>query len=78
MEFKVDSTTLNLGIPLKDLKLKKNVLLAVIVRGGTIIIPEGSTTIEVDDNVIIISQSGMITEFNNIFDDTYVAGGGVN
>jgi len=48
------------------------------VRGGTIIIPEGSTTSEVDDNVIIISQSGMITEFNNIFDDTYVAGGGVN
>ena len=78
MEFKVDSTTLNLGIPLKDLKLKKNVLLAVIVRGRTIIIPEGSTTIEVDDNVIIISQSGMITEFNDIFDDTYVAGGGVN
>lgn len=77
MEFKLDASTPNLGVPLKDLKLKKNVLLAVIVRGRTIIIPEGSTTMEADDNVIIISESGMITEFNDIFDDAYIPNGGI-
>ena len=77
MEFKIDASTKNLSIPLKDLRFKKNVLLAVIVRGRNIIIPEGSTSMEIDDTVIIISQSGMITEFNDIFDDSSIDDGGV-
>ncbi|MBQ5782117.1 MAG: Trk system potassium transporter TrkA [Oscillospiraceae bacterium] len=67
LEFKLDSTTKNLGVPLKDLKLKPEVLLAVIVRGRTIIIPEGTTTMEADDTVIIISHNGMISEFDDIY-----------
>ena len=77
MEFKLDATTPYLHTPLKDLRLKKDVLLAVIVRGRTIIIPEGSTTMEAEDSVIIISHSGMITEFNDIFDEDYNFNGGI-
>ena len=41
MEFSVGPSTRNLGVPLKDLRLRPGILVAVIVRGREIIIPEG-------------------------------------
>ena len=78
LEFKVGPSTKNLGVPLKDLKLKSDVLIAVIVRGRTIIIPEGSTFLAEDDTVIIIARNGIITDLNDIYqDDTaYTTAGG--
>ena len=78
MEFKVTSSTRNTGIPLKDLRLKPDVLLAVIVRNGAIIIPEGTTSLEVDDTVIIITSGTYIMELNDIYleDDISIATGG--
>jgi len=70
MEFKVNSSTKNIGIPLKELKLKPDVLLAVIVRNGTIIIPEGSSTLEIDDTVIIITSGTYIMDLNDIYYDS--------
>ena len=66
MEFSVTGSTLNLGIPLKSLKLKPGILLAVVVRGQDIIIPEGSTFIKEGDSVIIISKSP-IQDINDIY-----------
>lgn len=67
MEFTVNSSTHNLGIPLRDLKLKKGVLLAVIVRNGRFIIPEGSDYIENGDNIIIIAKNMPILDINDIY-----------
>ena len=67
LEFKVNESTKNLGIPLKDLKLVPGVLLAVIVRGRTIIIPEGSTCIENNDTVILVAHNGIISDLNDIY-----------
>jgi len=78
MEFKVTSNTKNLGIPLKDLKLKPDVLLAVIMRKGAIIIPEGSTCLEPDDNVIIITSGSFILDLNDIYIDNDTNSGGCN
>ena len=78
MEFKVTSNTKNLGIPLKDLKLKPDVLLAVIMRKGAIIIPEGSTCLEPDDNVIIITSGSFILDLNDIYIDNDTNSGGYN
>ncbi len=72
MEFVVNQTTRNLGIPLKDLKLKKGILIAVIIHNGKIIIPEGSSKIENGDTVIIVSRDSVILDINDI----YAAGGG--
>ena len=44
------------GIPLAELKLKENVLIASILRGKKVIIPRGSDTINVGDSVIIVSK----------------------
>ena len=69
MEFTVGPNTRHLGTPLKDLKLKSGVLLAVIVRGAEIIIPEGSSYLQEDDSVIIIARGGGILDLNDIYDE---------
>ena len=49
MEFTVNQTTRHLGTPLKDLPLKKGILVAVIIHQGRTIIPEGSSAMELGD-----------------------------
>ena len=76
MEFTVNETTHCLGVPLKDLKLKKGILIAVIIHKGKIIIPEGSSCIENGDTVIIVSRDSGILDINDIYADGFTAGGG--
>lgn len=66
-EFVVNGTTLHLGVPLKELSLKKGILVAVIIHQGRTIIPEGSSTIEMGDTVIIVSRNQGILDINDIF-----------
>ena len=66
-EFVVSKSTQNLGVPLRELKLKKGVLIAVIVREDQIIIPEGSTSIQERDSVIFVSRDHTILDVNDIF-----------
>lgn len=53
------------GIPLKDLSLKKDLLISFINRHGDIIIPSGHDSIEVGDTVMIVTTH---TGFNDIQD----------
>lgn len=76
MEFVVNETTRNLGVPLKELKLKEGILIAVIIHNGKIIIPEGSSRIEQGDTVIIVSHDSGILDVNDIYADGFVGGGG--
>lgn len=41
-----------LKVPIKDMHIKKSILLACIIRGGRIIYPHGGDTIEAGDSVI--------------------------
>ena len=70
MEFVVNETTHNLNIPLRDLRLKKGILIAVLVRNGKIIIPDGSSVISSGDIVILISRNHGILDINDIFEDS--------
>ena len=67
MEFTVGPGTRHLGVPLKDLKLRPGVLLAVIVRGNDIIIPQGSSSLQEGDRVIIIARGGGVLDLNDIY-----------
>ena len=60
--FKIRSASSVTDIPLRELKLKKNVLIAGIYRRGTVIRPNGNDTIKVGDSVVIITK-------DNRFDD---------
>lgn len=69
LEFNVDESTLHCGEPLKDLKLKKNVLIACITRKGHIEIPGGNSYFEAGDSLIVVtSGNDVILQLNDIFD----------
>ncbi len=65
IEFKVSAQCDFLGIPLRDMKLKHDLLVACIVRVGRILIPSGTDSIQADDTVIIVTTH---TGFNDIED----------
>lgn len=69
MVFTVGETTKNQNIPLKDLRLKKGILVAVISRANRLIIPEGGDSLQTGDKIILISRGLPILDINDIFVD---------
>lgn len=54
-EFKIRTNSSIANIPLEQLKLKDNVLIAGIMRENNMIIPRGHDKIEIGDSVIVVS-----------------------
>ena len=61
-----DASEAVLHTPLKDMKLKKGVLVAAIARHGAIIIPGGMTTIEPEDTVVVIARERVRHDLTDI------------
>ena len=57
IEFIVKKDFVELGKPLKDINLKPDIVVAFIIRNNKVIMPNGTTTIETGDRVIIISAA---------------------
>ena len=67
LEFSVTGNSeMLLDIPLKDLKLKKGVLLAAIVRNNETIIPGGMTCIKAGDRVVVVTRITGLDDLNDI------------
>ena len=66
LEFRIREKTKYTGVPLKNLKLKVNHLVACIVRNRRIIIPSGNDTLEVGDNVIVSSMEQGLEDLQDI------------
>ena len=56
------------GIPLKDLRTRKNLLIACIIRGQQIIYPGGNDTIEERDNVIVVTTGHQLQDLSDILE----------
>ena len=67
MEFHVTAASRFCGIPLQELSLKNNLLVACISRNGKIITPRGSDTIEVGDSVIVVTTHSGLHSLDDIF-----------
>lgn len=68
LEFRVEKDMPKTNIPLKDLTLKKNILLACIRRRGKLIFPDGNETIQPEDTVIVVSTTeNKIANLRDIF-----------
>ncbi len=67
VEFKVIGEFKEQHIPLKDLSLKENVLIAGILRQRKPIIPKGNDVILPNDRVIIIASGKRIQNLSDIF-----------
>ncbi len=66
MEFKVPESFACKGKMLKQMKIRKSILIGGIVRNGEFIFPSGDTVINVGDRVIVISDESKISEIKDI------------
>jgi len=68
IEFVVDEKTRNCGVPLKELKLKDDVLLATISHGSQVEIPNGSSVMTPGDTVVVVTtRRGVLQNLDDIF-----------
>ena len=68
MEFRVDEHTHHRGVPLKDVPLRRGVLISCISRGADTIIPDGTSSFEVGDTVVAVSTlDAPVMQLNDLF-----------
>ena len=66
LEFTVLEGFKGVDVPLKELTLKKSVLIGGIVRNNEFILPSGYSTLKVGDRVIVVSQEKQFTKLSQI------------
>ena len=57
IEFEVKKDFAEIGQKLKEIKLKKDIVIAFIIRDNNVIMPNGETTFEENDRVIVIASA---------------------
>jgi len=68
VEFLVDESTQNCGVPLKQMKLKPNVLMTSITHGVQTQIPNGDSAFMPGDTVVVVTSGrGILQSINDIF-----------
>ncbi len=55
------------NVPLKDLQMKKDCLIACIIRKGEVIIPNGLSHIEQGDNVVVVTTHKNFDDLTDLF-----------
>ena len=68
LEFQAKANKRLLNIPLKELNIKKNILVAAIIRGNEVIIPSGNDYISLDDKVIVVTTNHFLDDLNDILE----------
>ena len=66
LEFTVVDGFKGINVPLKELTLKKSVLIGGIVRDNEFILPSGDSTLNVGDRVIVVSEEKQFTKLSQI------------
>ena len=57
------------NVPLMELKLKSDLLICCINRGGKIITPGGRDTMQIGDTVIVVTTHQGLTDLSDILKD---------
>lgn len=66
IHFSIKNDSKAIGIPLKDLKTKPELLLACIKRGSKIIYPGGNDYIVKGDQVLVVTKNRFLDDFDDI------------
>ena len=69
LEFSINGDAPNLGVPIKGLDIRRDTLIAAIIRNNQCIIPGGSDTMEKNDTVIAVTTKFGMKGFADIFED---------
>ncbi len=56
------------NVPLRQLKIKSNSLIACIIRGTEVIVPDGNSFIQLGDNVIVVTAHKKFDDLADIFE----------
>ena len=67
-EFFISKATKYTSKPLRELNIKKNALLACIIRKNKVIIPNGLDTLEPLDSVIIVTTDFVVKDVADILE----------
>ncbi len=68
LEFKISADFDGVNVPLRDLKIKGDTLIACIMRNHKVIFPGGNDCIETGDRVVIVTKANHISSINEIFE----------
>ena len=68
LEFNVREDSRVAGIPLKDLKIRKNILIGGIIRNRKTIIPGGNDMILAGDRVVVVAASHRLQDLSDIIE----------
>lgn len=68
LEFCIRENSPVVGIPLKDLKLKNNLLLGCINRNGKVLIPRGQDSLEIGDTAVVVTTQKHLDDIRDILD----------
>ncbi len=66
LEFKINEDAPVVGIPIEELNIKDNILIACINHKGEIITPNGKTQINVGDSVIVVTTQKGLQDIKDI------------
>ena len=66
LEFQMGEGARCVGVPLCNLRLRRGVLIAAIVRGDRTLIPNGLTVIEKGDHAVVVAPAGMLKDINDM------------
>ena len=69
VEIKIGEIDRHTGIMLKNLQFKPGIIIAALIRGSECIIPDGGSSILLGDHAVIVSASGTVKCFSDIFAD---------
>jgi trk system potassium uptake protein TrkA len=67
-EFILQENTPNLGVALKDLRIRKGFLIVALLHEEAVVVPDGNTVLSAGDRVIVISHGQGIQTFRDIFE----------
>lgn len=68
LEFLIREKTYYTGVPIKNLKIKPNNLIACIARNRQIIIPNGEDSLQVGDSVVVVTKDKKIQDIRDILE----------
>ncbi len=66
LEFRVNEESRLVGVPLKELQLKENLLIACINRKGIVITPGGQDSIQLGDTVVVVTTNQGFNDLKDI------------
>ena len=66
LEFDVAEDFDAIGVPLRSIKLKGNLLIAAVIRENSVIYPNGETTLSVGDSVIVMTTNEHLCDLGDI------------